>query len=280
MKIIKTIAELKRELAIEKKKGQTIGFVPTMGALHNGHLSLIDISLNNTGITVVSIFVNPTQFNNKNDYQNYPVTIDSDINKLNKAGCHFLFLPSEKEIYPEADTRIFDFDGIDKVMEGQFRPGHFNGVAQVVSKLFDAVNPDKAFFGQKDFQQLAIIKKLVEKLHYPIEIVSCPIVREADGLAMSSRNVRLSDSERQKALLISKTLLSIPDLSLKNNVEEVKNIVKNTFKNDSVFKFEYIDIVDDKELKPIKKWAEPVNKVACIAVFVGETRLIDNITMK
>ena len=280
MKIIKTIAELKEQIAIEKKKGQIIGFVPTMGALHRGHLSLIDNSLKNTNKTVVSIFVNPTQFNNKNDYQNYPVTIDSDIDKLNKSGCHFLFLPCQDEIYPEPDTRTFDFDGIENIMEGKFRPGHFNGVAQVVSKLFDAVQPHKAFFGQKDFQQLAIIKKMVEKLNYPIEIVACPIVRESDGLAMSSRNMRLSAHERQKALLISKTLFSIPELLKTHNVDEVKTKVEETFKNDSIFKFEYIDIVDDKELEPIKDWNKPMNKVVCIAVFVGEIRLIDNIVIR
>ena len=279
MKIIKTIAELKKQIAIEKNKGQTIGFVPTMGALHKGHLSLIEISISNTDKTVVSIFVNPTQFNNKNDYQNYPITIDSDIEKLEKSGCHYLFLPEQKEIYPEPDTRSFDFDGIDKIMEGQFRPGHFNGVAQVVSKLFDAVQPHKAFFGQKDFQQLAIIKKMVEKLNYPIEIIACPIVREADGLAMSSRNVRLSDEERQKALLISKTLFSIPDLLKENSIEEVKRIVEMKFQNDDIFNFEYIDIVDDKELASIKNWNEAKNKVVCIAVFVGDVRLIDNIVI-
>ena len=274
---IKTIAELQRIVKLDKTNGKSIGFVPTMGALHNGHLSLIEQSKKKTDITVVSIFVNPTQFNNKSDYQNYPITLDTDIEKLKNIGCDYLFLPDINEMYPEPDTRIFNFDGIDLIMEGQFRPGHFNGVAQIVSKLFDAVLPDAAFFGQKDFQQLAIIKKMVMQLNYKIEIIGCPIVRESDGLAMSSRNVRLSKLEREKALLLSKSLKEIKMLSQNYTIEEVKTIVEARFINDSIFSFEYLEIVDDTYLKPIKNWNEPVQKVVCIAVFVGEVKLIDNI---
>ncbi len=277
MKIFTTISDLQKEISQIRKDGKTIGFVPTMGALHQGHISLLNESLQQTDCPVVSIFVNPTQFNNPDDFEKYPVTIESDKEKLVQAGCDILFLPKVKEMYPETDTRIFDFDGIDRLMEGEFRPGHFNGVAQIVSKLFGAVSPDMAFFGQKDFQQLAIIKKMVEKHAYPVEIVACPIIREPDGLAMSSRNMRLSPIEREKAVLISKTLFAAQKLTRQLSVEELKNWVNDQFKDDPVYKFEYFNIVDDTNLWPIKEWNEENRKIACIAVYVGHVRLIDNV---
>ena len=279
MEIFTTIAEAQSQIKSLKAEGKTIGFVPTMGALHQGHISLIEASVANADVTVSSIFVNPTQFNNKEDFEKYPITIEEDKAKLVAAGCNILFLPEVKEMYPEPDTRTFDFDGIDRVMEGAFRPGHFNGVAQIVSKLFDAVMPDKAFFGQKDFQQLAIIKKMVEKLNYPVKIVPCAIVREEDGLAMSSRNVRLSNEEREKSILLSKCLFELGELRKTKSVDETVAWIEQQFKNDPMYNFEYFAVVDDSNLQEIKNWDEPVKKVACIAVNVGPVRLIDNVTL-
>lgn len=279
MKIFTTIADLKVEISGHNDQGKSIGFVPTMGALHPGHISLLELSKAQTDCSVVSIFVNPTQFNNPEDFDKYPITIEADTEKLMKGGCDILFLPSVKEMYPAPDTRVFDFDGIDRVMEGEFRPGHFNGVAQIVSKLFDAVQPDKAFFGQKDFQQLAIIKKMVAKLNYPVKIIACPIVRETDGLAMSSRNVRLSSQERKKALLLSQCLFKIRDFRKSKSVQELSSWVEDQFKNDPVYRFEYFRIVDDTTLQATANWYVPGSKVACLAVHVGQVRLIDNVKL-
>ena len=277
MKIYKTISSLQEEIKSLKSKNLTVGFVPTMGALHKGHISLISYSVSECDITVASIFVNPTQFNNKSDFNNYPITLDSDTEKLQTAGCNILFLPDVKEMYPEPDNRTFEFDGIDTVMEGRFRPGHFNGVAQIVSKLFDAVNPDKSYFGKKDFQQLAIIKKIVEKSNYNIDIVGCPIVREDDGLAMSSRNLRLSEEERVKSIDISKTLFELNEKKETMSISQIKSWVELNFSHDKTYKFEYFDIVDSTSLKSVSQWDTPNEKIACIAVFVGNIRLIDNI---
>ena len=206
MKVFSTIADLKAEIAAQKAAGKTIGLVPTMGALHAGHASLVKKCAAENDVAVVSVFVNPTQFNDKNDLKNYPRTLEKDAELLQSVGCNLIFAPSEDEIYPEPDTRVFDFTPLDKVMEGKYRPGHFNGVAQIVSKLFDIVTPDRAYFGEKDFQQLAIIREMVKQLGLPLEIIACPIVREANGLALSSRNARLTDSQRKKAVTISKVL--------------------------------------------------------------------------
>lgn len=279
MQIIQSKTELNQTIARLKKSGKKIGFVPTMGALHDGHLSLVAASNEDCDITVVSIFVNPTQFNNRDDFEKYPLRYESDVEKLLSVGCDILFYPDEKEMYPETDTRQFDFDGIDKTMEGAFRPGHFNGVAQIVSKLFDVVEPDKAFFGQKDFQQLAIIRKMVEKQNYPVQIVACPIVREDDGLAMSSRNLRLNALEREKAGLLSKCLFYVKEQSGKQSPEQLKEYVKNCFINDPVYAFEYFEIVHSQTLEFVKSWDEPGEKTACIAVQVGPVRLIDNIVL-
>ncbi len=260
-----------------KKKGKTIGFVPTMGALHQGHLSLAECSNKETDITVASIFVNPTQFNNPNDLKKYPRTLDADLQMLEKVGCDIVFIPSVTEMYPEEDNREFDFGSIATVMEGEFRPGHFNGVGQIVSKLFDAVSPDKAFFGQKDFQQVAIIKALVRLTNSDVEIVSCPIVREADGLAMSSRNVRLNSEQRKNSALISKTLFEAVKLKKSYTVEQMKKWVINTIDQNPFLETEYFEIVDDTQLQPISAWNDTEKAVGCITVNVGEVRLIDNI---
>ena len=206
MKVVSTIKELKSLLDDFRTKGETIGFVPTMGALHNGHASLVERSVGENDVTVVSVFVNPTQFNDKNDLKNYPRTLDADCALLEKVGASVVFAPTVEEMYPTEDTRQFSFAPLDTVMEGACRPGHFNGVAQVVSRLFDIVNPDKSFFGMKDFQQIAIIRSMVDQLKYDIEIVACPIIREEDGLAMSSRNMLLTPEHRAAAPEIHKVL--------------------------------------------------------------------------
>jgi pantoate--beta-alanine ligase len=275
--IIKEPSQIIAEIQRFKKSGKIIGFVPTMGALHRGHLSLIEKSKKNTDVTVVSIFVNPTQFNDKNDLANYPRTVEADSALLEKEHCDILFLPTEKQVYPEPDKRVFDFGNLDKVMEGASRPGHFNGVAQVVSRFFDLIQPDKAFFGEKDFQQLAIIKQLVKILNFQVEIVPCPIVREPDGLAMSSRNSRLNADQRKSAVQISQTLLKSVEMAKVKSVQELKTWVMEQIGSNQMLKTEYFEISDDTFLQPVKNWSDPSNKVGCVAVKVGNVRLIDNI---
>jgi pantoate--beta-alanine ligase len=260
-----------------KREGNSIGFVPTMGALHEGHVSLLEQAKKQNNITVASIFVNPTQFNNKEDLINYPRTPDTDLKLLKTKGCDIVFMPNEKEMYPEPDLRVFSFGNLDKVMEGKHRPGHFNGVAQVVTKLFDIITPTRAYFGMKDFQQLAIIKRLVADYQYPVEIIACPTIREPDGLALSSRNKRLSPDERQHAALISKTLFWAQQTASSMQITELKKAVTDTINNDPFLKVEYFEIVNDLTLQPIKTWQDAGGKVGCIAVNVGKVRLIDNI---
>jgi len=280
MKIIHTIAELRTHLDEYKSLGQQIGLVPTMGALHEGHIRLVERCVQENAACVVSIFVNPTQFNDKNDLISYPRTPEQDTEMLRKAGCKYVFMPSAEEMYPEPDTRHFDFGLLEKVMEGSFRPGHFNGVAQIVSKLFDAVKPDRAYFGEKDFQQLAIIRKMTKDMHFPIEIVACPIVREKDGLAMSSRNRRLSSQEREKAPLIAELLSkSTTFVSVKSVSDTISYVTQNLAK-DPTFKLEYYEIVDGDTLQPVENWDDSSYIVGCIAVFCGPVRLIDNIVYK
>jgi len=264
---------------IEKIKSQhkIIGFVPTMGALHVGHLSLIEYSQKSCDITIASIFVNPTQFNDQNDLKNYPRNLAQDIEKLAQLNCDVVFAPSVEEMYPEKDIRVFTFDGIDSLMEGAHRPGHFNGVAQIVSKLFELVQPDEAFFGQKDFQQVAIIKKMVEKMKLPIEIVACPIIREADGLAMSSRNVLLQPQHRALAPLIHKTLLLAVEKAQTLPLEKIKTWVVEQINSSEYLKVEYFDIVDENRLTSLKSLQHGKKQVGCIAVWAGNVRLIDNI---
>jgi len=276
MLLVDTITALHEKL---KSFGSTgsIGFVPTMGALHEGHLSLVKQALAETDVVVVSVFVNPTQFNNLKDLERYPRTLEADLQILEKTGCHLVFAPAVTEIYPVPDTRKFNFGALETVMEGKHRPGHFNGVAQVVSKLFEIVKPGKAYFGLKDFQQLAIIKNMVAQLNLPIKIVPCPIVREKSGLAMSSRNELLSAEERKNASAISEALFKAIELTNEKSVNELKNWITETINNNPYLTVEYVEIVDDVQLQPVKSWGKNAVKVCCVAVFCGKVRLIDNI---
>lgn len=277
MKLYTTISSLQSALKEEHSKGLKIGFVPTMGALHQGHLSLVEKAGSLCDIVVVSIFVNPTQFNDKNDLANYPRSLETDMNLLSKVRCDYIFSPTVEEVYPVPDKRQFGFGPLETVMEGKFRPGHFNGVAQVVSRLFEIVTPDMAFFGLKDFQQLAVIKELVRQMHFPVIIVPCEIVREADGLAMSSRNMLLLPEYRTIAPIIRKTLLDADAMSPQKSVAEVKDFVTRQLNATQLLQVEYFEIVDDTTLLPVTQWNEPGTKVGCIAVFAGKVRLIDNI---
>jgi pantoate--beta-alanine ligase len=277
MEVFQTVNELTRALTTIKQQKPRIGFVPTMGALHAGHLSLVKRSTAENDLTVVSIFVNPTQFNDRNDLANYPRTLEEDLKLLSQNGCDFVFAPSESEMYPEPDTRQFSFGSLEQVMEGKYRPGHFNGVAQVVSKLFTFVPASKAYFGEKDFQQVAIIRKLVEILKFQVEIVACPIFREEDGLAMSSRNMLLNSTQRQNAPVIYQTLRKSLEMARNHSVQEVKNWVIRTINENPELETEYFEIVSESALKSIHSWDEEGPKRGCIAVKVGKIRLIDNI---
>ena len=277
MKIVKGINELKGYLVDSKRNGKRIGLVPTMGALHKGHLSLVERCVRENDICVVSVFVNPTQFNDKHDLETYPRTLEADCALLESAGCDFVFAPSVEEMYPEPDTRTFDFGTVMQVMEGAKRPGHFNGVAQVVSKLFYIVEPDNAYFGEKDFQQIAVIRAMVKQLQIPVQINACPIVREADGLALSSRNTRLTPALRQKAPLIARTLQESKELAATKSVREVIDYVVNTLNADPDLEVEYYEIVDGDSLVAIQDWKDTSYAVGCVTVYCGEVRLIDNI---
>lgn len=280
MKVVNTAAELREEVETQRKEGRTVGFVPTMGALHAGHVSLVDRSKMEGCYTVSSIFVNPTQFNDKNDLKNYPRMPEQDLELLKAHGVDLVFMPSVKEMYPEEDTRTFDFGEIEKVMEGARRPGHFNGVAQVVSKLFDAVQPDKAYFGEKDFQQVAIIRDMVKQLHFPVEIVACPIVRDVDGLALSSRNMLLSPAQRESAPAIFRALNSAQKVGTTAAVADLKRQVIDEVNSHAELEVEYFDIVDADSLQSVSSWEDSNNIYGCIAVKVGAIRLIDNIRLK
>jgi pantoate--beta-alanine ligase len=275
MLVVETIKELKQEL--EKYNSKNIGFVPTMGALHDGHISLVKRSVEENDVTVVSVFVNPTQFNDKADLERYPRTEEADKKLLQAAGCDIVFMPQVEEMYPEEDTRVFNFGCIETVMEGKYRPGHFNGVAQIVSKLFYAVEPTRSYFGEKDFQQVAIIRDMVRQLNLPVEIIACPIIREESGLARSSRNELLSAEERKKAALISEVLSKSVNFAKEMSVEEVKNWVCEQFTHDEVFKMDYYDIVDGNSLQSVSSWEDSDYIVGCIAIYCGKIRLIDNI---
>lgn len=280
MKVINTIKDLKAELSVYKSAGKKVGLVPTMGALHNGHASLVKRSVKENDVTVVSDFVNPTQFNDKNDLANYPHQLDKDMELLEACGATFLFAPSVEEMYPEPDTRHFSFPPVDTVMEGARRPGHFNGVCQIVSKLFMAVEPDRAYFGEKDFQQVAVIKAMVKALHFNLEIRPCPIIREEDGLALSSRNQLLSAEERKNALGISKTLFASKEFSKSHTVAETQKYVEDHIAEAGGLRLEYFEIVDGDSLQKISSWDDTSYAVGCITVFSGKIRLIDNIKYK
>ncbi len=280
MKLFQTISELRNELEAVRKQGKTIGLVPTMGALHEGHASLVKKAVKENDVVVISDFVNPTQFNDKNDLLKYPRTLEADCKLLEENGASYVFAPSVEEIYPETDTRQFSYAPLDTVMEGKYRPGHFNGVCQIVSKLFLIVEPDKAYFGEKDFQQLAIIREMVRQYPFNIEIVGCPIVREHDGLALSSRNARLSSEQRNQALQISKTLFSSCEFGKSHSLADTKSYVENKIEESEGLRLEYFEIVDGNTLQTVSNWDDSDYIVGCITVFCGEVRLIDNIKYK
>lgn len=276
MLVLNKITEIKAILAQEKLKGKTIGFVPTMGALHQGHISLIDYSKQQTDITVCSIFVNPTQFNNQTDLVHYPRTPEADIKLLETAGCDILYMPEISDVYPESDNRKFDFGYLDHILEGATRPGHFNGVGQVVSILLEGVQPNKAFFGSKDYQQVMVVRSLVKQLALSIEIVSCPILREPDGLAMSSRNTRLTAEERQISAHIPKWMQEANQLIIEKGIEAGKQFINEKVSKVPEMKLDYYEVCDAETLESISDIKANQKVVSLIAVFVGNIRLIDN----
>ena len=283
VKLIETIEEMRAFSKDAKSKNLSIGYVPTMGALHEGHLQLIRRCAKENDVCIVSIFVNPTQFNDKNDLAKYPRTLEADAKLLEKNNCFAIFAPEVDEVYSSEElnsTFEFNFNGLDEVMEGKFRPGHFNGVVQIVGKLFELTTPDKAYFGEKDFQQLAIIRHLVATKSYPIEIIGCPIVREESGLALSSRNALLCESEKQIATNIYKTLLKSIDYQNEKSIKETIDWVITTINNIGGLRVEYFEIVNGKTLQSIQNWDDANYIVGCITVFCGTVRLIDNIQYK
>ena len=280
MLIFTKIAELQAFIAHVKSSGKKTGFVPTMGALHQGHTSLIAISKIACDVTICSIFVNPTQFNDKKDLERYPRMPEKDIKLLESAGCDAVFLPEVDEMYPggqASDGKAFDFGYLDKILEGAHRPGHFNGVAQVVKRFFEIVEPDKAFFGSKDYQQVMIVKALVQQMQSPIEIIACPILRESDGLAMSSRNALLSAEERKIAGLVPKMMQEAKQITLQNGISAAKLFIEQEVGKQPLMKLDYFEVCDAETLKLIAQLNESKQHVAVIACFVGKTRLIDNL---
>lgn len=282
MKVINSIIDLKKQLEQASFDGNTVGLVPTMGALHKGHASLVERSVRENDITVVSVFVNPTQFNDKGDLEKYPRTLEADCALLEKEGATIVFAPSVDEVYPEPDERVFNYPPVDAVMEGAFRPGHFNGVCQIVSKLFDIVKPHRAYFGEKDFQQIAVIRAMVNALGLPVQICPCPIVREQDGLALSSRNTLLTQEERTIALKISQTLFSSLLYAKTHTLAETKQWVVDTINEEAGLEVQYYEIVDGYSLQTLADWDDSDYIVGCITVFCGKipVRLIDNIKYK
>lgn len=280
MEIIHTVSHLEALLQQLRGEGKTIGLVPTMGALHAGHLRLVKLCASENDVCVVSIFVNPTQFNNKEDLRRYPRNLEEDSQLLTQVDADVLFAPSVEEIYPEPDSRLFDFGLLDKVMEGRYRPGHFNGVAQVVSKLFAFTKPDRAYFGEKDFQQLAIIQAMVKQLRLPVQIVPVPIVRESDGLAMSSRNQLLTEQQRIEAANIYRVLNESRALVETTTPDKLTDWVIDRVNEVSELQVEYFEIVDGESLQLVSSWEHADSVVGCIAVFCGAVRLIDNIRYK
>jgi len=280
MKVLSTIMELRKE--IKSAKSSPLGFVPTMGALHPGHISLVRNAISMCPLVVVSIYVNPTQFNDKNDLKNYPRTLDDDLRLLGEVlrDDDMVFTPSDKEIYPEKEKREFHFGNLDNVMEALHRPGHFNGVGQVVSRLFEIVKPEIAFFGQKDFQQVAVIKELVRQLKSSVKIISNPIIRESDGLAMSSRNRLLDPESRKNAGIIYSAISSAAGMIKDHDIPYIKDLVRKKIEKTGSFRVEYFEIVDDVELRPVAALFEMEKGrryFGCVAVQAGNVRLIDNI---
>jgi pantoate--beta-alanine ligase len=277
MQIFREIAPLKAFLVEKRLQGHSIGFVPTMGALHEGHISLIRTALNENSVAVCSIFVNPAQFNNPADLDKYPRTLESDTEMLKSVGCQVLFCPDARTIYAKEHVVKFDFGVLDKVMEGEFRPGHFSGVALVVSKLLHIVEPHIAYFGQKDWQQFAIIKKLVADLSFNLTVKSLPTTREKDGLAMSSRNMRLTPDQRTKALILYQSLLTGKSaIEQGTSIAEVKQHIKQLYEGNTEAKLEYFEVVDSENLNVLQHVSESQQPILCTAAYVGDVRLIDN----
>lgn len=282
MKVLYTKKELRAVLQEVRSKGEKIGLVPTMGALHEGHASLVRRCVEENDVTVVSVFLNPTQFNDKKDLEKYPRTLDADCALLEACGATYVFAPSVEEMYPEPDTRVFSYPSVDDVMEGAFRPGHFNGVCQIVSKLFYAVEPNRAYFGEKDFQQIAVIRAMVKDLGFRVEIVPCPVVREESGLAMSSRNTLLTPEEKNTVAEISRTLFQSRDFAASHTLEETREFVTEQINRIPGLEVQYFSIVDGDTLQEITEWEDAPFIVGCITVFCGATpiRLIDHIKYK
>ena len=282
MQVFHKIVDLQNKLFDDRKQGKTVGLVPTMGALHEGHASLVRKSVTNNDVTVVSVFVNPTQFNDPKDLNSYPRDINADCKLLESVKADYVFAPSVEEMYPTQDTRIFEFPPVSTVMEGAHRPGHFNGVCQVVSRLFYIVRPDKAYFGEKDWQQIAVVKAMVRSLSLNVEIVECPIVRDTDGLARSSRNALLSPEERETAPLIYRTLKSSIDYAKAHSLKDTHDYVVETINSSPILNVEYFEIVDGNTLLPVADWNDSDYIVGCITVYCGKmpVRLIDHIKYK
>ncbi len=282
MEIVRKVAQLQQVVADAKAIGKSVGLVPTMGALHAGHISLVNRARKENDVVVVSVFVNPTQFNNAEDLATYPRTEEADCQKLSEAGVDFAFIPTVEEVYPEPDTRQFDLGEVAAVMEGAMRPGHFNGVAQIVSRLFEMVKPTRAYFGEKDFQQIAVIRRMVELEGFDLEIVDCPICREADGLAMSSRNTRLTAEQREIAPAIHRTLVKSLEWAKTHTLAETKQMAIDEINACPQMEVEYYEIVNPLTMQPLKEWSDAPDGVAvgCITVYCGKVRLIDNIKYK
>lgn len=281
MKVFSKIEDVRTWIKdVSLTESSSLGFVPTMGALHQGHISLVEKSVAENSHTAASIFVNPIQFNNQSDLVNYPRTMEEDLEMLKQAGCDMVFAPTEKEMYPGEVTEQYDFGDLERVMEGEFRPGHFNGVAVVVKRLFDIVKPDRAYFGEKDFQQLCIIKKLVEQTDLDIEVIGCPIIREPDGLAMSSRNRRLGVEERKRANEIYKTLVWIRDNLMNATLDELREEAHQNLDAVAGMKVEYLRFADLHDLQPVQSIEQKTKGVGVfVAAWLGDVRLIDNMVL-
>ncbi len=280
MILYKKATDIQQKIKSLKKEGRTIGFVPTMGALHQGHLSLIEASHKENDVTVCSIFVNPAQFNDSNDFIKYPVTLEQDILQLTKAGTDLLFLPSVDEIYPEGKpTDHYALEDLETILEGEYRPGHFQGVCQVLQRLFRIVNPHKAYFGQKDYQQCSVVKKLVKLMQIPVGIVIHPTIREASGLAMSSRNMRLSEEDKDRATAIYKALSFIKENKMQLPIPALVEQAKQTLIEAHFDKIDYVEIKNADNLEPIDSIAETTPSIALVAAFINDVRLIDNMLL-
>ena len=278
MKVYSTISSIQKQISVLKSEGKTIGFIPTMGALHYGHISLVKSATSQCDITVVSIFVNPTQFNNSNDLLNYPRTLEADVELLSEIDCDIVFAPNVAEMYPENSFPIqLELGNLANVMEGKYRPGHFDGVVTVVNRLFEIVKPDKAFFGLKDFQQVSVIRFMTKSLQLPVEIIACPTLREQSGLAMSSRNMRLSETDKKDSLIIYEALKLAKELAKNSSPDSVKNETIEFF-NKGKLKLEYFEIVNPNTLESLEKeWVS--SATACVVAYCGEVRLIDNMKL-